>query len=546
MKGESDMDVTRETLDLVDERVSTIKAAYGVPGLALAITDRERTLHARTMGVSDISSEEGVTEETLFQIGSISKSFSAIVILQLREKGKVDLNAPVKDYLPWFEVRSEYAPITLHHLMTHTAGIPMGSESTVAAETEVWELRNFGASVPPGEYFHYSNTGYKAVGLVIEAVTGLPCGDAVTEGVLKPLGMSRTHATITNAIRRSTATGYCPLHDDRPVCRSSAIAPAPWSESGTADGSISSVPEDMASYIRMLLRRGAGPEGRILSEESFDLLTRRYIKPDDGLHGEHYGYGLNVEDSEGHTVIAHTGGMIGFTSSLMADMDAGVGMIVLTNTLAEPEVMSRDAMSIIRAAAENRPVPALVVSEHAFVPKDPSDYAGRYSGDSGSIEVTVSDGSLAATADGRTCPMEGIREDSFAVDDLLLGRFPLKFIRRDGQIVGLVNGPDTYELESSPARETTEEPPASWDTVVGHYRSHNPWLTNFRVVKRGDKLLFIDSSNEEEPLTTLSDGSFRIGADPRSPERIRFDIIIGGKAFVAHVSGGHYQRTFTP
>lgn len=540
------MPVVKETFEAIDKQVSAIMEVYRVPGLSLAMTDSERTVHARTMGVSDMASMQEVTDETLFQIGSISKSFSAIVMLQLHEKGKVDLNAPVKDYLPWFEIKSGYAPITLHHLMTHTAGIPMGSEGTVAAETEVRELHRIEASAPPGEFFHYSNTGYKAVGLVIEAVTGMSCGQAVTEGVLKPLGMSKTYATITNDIRPLTATGYCHLFDDRPVSRSSQLATAPWSESGTADGSISSVAEDMASYMRMLLRRGAGPEGRVISEESFDLLTRRYIKPADSLHGEHYGYGFNVEDSDGHVVIGHTGGMIGFTSSLLADMDTGYGMIVLTNSLAEPEVMSRHALSVIRAALEGASPPDLEISDHAFVPKDPSEYPGRYRGDNGTIDVTVSGGVLEATVDGVTHPMEGIREDSFVTAHAALRRFPLKFVREEGQIVEVVHGPDVYSSESASERDSHDEPPQSWDALVGHYRSHNPWLTNFRVVRRRDALLFMDSSNEEQPLTELPDGSFRIGADPRSPERIRFELMIGGKALVACVSGGYYQRTFTP
>ncbi|UCE91315.1 MAG: beta-lactamase family protein [Methanobacteriota archaeon] len=540
------MPIAEDTLDLLEKQLSEMKEAFRVPGLSLAITDRDRTLHACAMGVSDTSAGKEVTGETLFQIGSISKSFAAIVILQLRERGKVDLNAPVKEYLPWLEIKSRHAPITLHHLMTHTAGIPMGSEGTVAGETEVWELRNFETSAPPGEYFHYSNTGYKAVGLIIEAITGRHCGDAIAQGVLRPLGMTRTHATITNSIRASTATGYCPLYDDRPVSRSSPLAPAPWSESATADGSISSVPEDMASYIRMLLRRGEGPDGPIISEESYDMLTSRFVKPADSMHGEHYGYGFNVEDQDGQVVIGHTGGMIGFTSSLLANLDLGVGMVVLTNCLSEPEMLSRHALSTIRAAAEGRPAPNLVVSNHAYMPKDASEYVGRYSGEDGEIEMTVSDGRLAATVDGKKCTLEGIREDSFVLDHESFRLFPLKFTREAGQIVGVACGPEVYALESRLERDDHEEPPKLWDSLVGHYRSHNPWLTNFRVVKRRDRLLFVDSSSEEEPLTPLSDGSFRIGVDPRSPERIRFDRMIGGKAFVAYVSGGYYQRTFTP
>ncbi len=536
----------KEFLEALDGYFTEKMSAEDMPGLSLAVTDRSATLHVRAMGFSDVSSRTPVTNDTLFQIGSISKSFAAILLLQLRERGKVDLNAPAKEYIPWFEVRSRYGPITLHHLMTHTAGIPMGSEATIAGETEVWELRNLEASAPPGELFHYSNTGYKAVGLVIEAVTGKPCDVAIEDRILKPLGMSRTHAALTNDIRGATAVGYTAMLDDRPVRRCAPLAPAPWFEGNTADGCISSVPEDMAAYVRMLLCRGEGPDGRVISEESFDLLTRRYVKPTDSFHGEHYGYGLNIEDADGHLLIWHTGGMVGFTSSLLADMDLGLGMIVMTNCIAEPETMSRHAMSTLRAAAEGGPLPEAEIHRHAFVPKDPAQFVGTYSGEKGSITVTASEGMLVASVNGESFGLEGIREDSFVLDHGSFRLFPLKFVREGGQVTEAVCGPDVYYLEPRVKDDTEECAPAEWSALEGHYRSHNPWLTNFRIVGRKGRLLFIDSSNDEEPLTPLHDGSFRVGGDPRSPERIRFDVMIGGKAFVAYLSGGYYQRVFTP
>ena len=533
-------------LDALDSYFAKRMESDNIPGMALAITDRERTIRTRTLGAADLSSGAKVTEDTLFQIGSISKSFTAVALLQLVERGKLDLHAPVTDYLPWFDIQSEYAPITLHHLMTHTAGIPIGTESTTIAEGEVWYLREAEASAPPGEFFHYSNTGYKALGLVLESVSGMSCQEFVRKNVIEPLGMTRTYTSITNDLRPLTATGYTWLHDDRLAGKMSTLAPAIWSESTSADGSISSVPEDMAKYIRMLLRRGEGPDGRIISEDSFKALTGRYIVPLDSYHGESYGYGLNVQDSEGHVLIWHTGGMVGYTSAMHMDLDLGVGMIVLTNSLSGPEEISRHSVQVIRAAMEEKALPEAVIRVHAYVPDDPGRFVGTYRGARGSLDISVDEGLLVTEIGGERYVLEGLKEDNFLIDHPSYHLYPLRFTRDQDEITGFAHGPDIYALEPRDFREAPSSAPEEWKAFVGHYRAHNPWLANIRIVLRGGELVFIDPSAGEEPLKPLPDGSFRIGEDPRSPERIQFDIIIGGKAIRACLSGGALYRSFVP
>lgn len=519
--------------------------ADNVPGMSLAITDREHTLLTRSLGYSDLASRTEVTDETLFQIGSISKSFTDIALLQLVEQGSIDLHAPVKDYLPWFEVRSNHSHITLHHLMTHTAGIPIGTDSTTSAEGEVWSLREVEASAPPGEFFHYSNTGYKALGLVLEAVTGLTCSEAVMKAVIEPLGMTRTYASITHALRKATAVGYTWLHDDRPAGRRSELAPAVWSESASADGSISSVAEDMASYVRMLLNRGKGPKGRVITEKSFELLTGRYITPSDGYHGESYGYGLNVEDNDGHKFVWHTGGMVGYTSAMLMDMDVGVGTIVMTNALAGADDQARHTVQVMRAAVDGKPLPKASIDPHAHVPNNPGRYAGTYKGKQRTITVSVEDRFLMAEVDGEAAVLEGLREGEYLLEMTGFNLYPLKFLSKGDEVIGVGHGPDSYWLEPDGDQKHRNDASEALQAFVGHYRSHNSWMPNFRIVQRDGDLVFIDPSAGEESMVPLPDGSFRIGNDPRSPERIRFDMLIDGKAFRACIIGGGYlHRSF--
>ena len=187
------------------------------PGLALAVTDRDRTLALRTYGYAQLESRVPVMPETLFEIGSIGKTFTAVAALQLADEGALNLDAPVAEYLPWFAVPQPAGapPITVAHLLSHTAGIVAGIDATPEAAFQVWSLRDLPAASAPGERFHYSNVGYKALGLVLEAVDGRPYPEVVRGRVLDPLGMAATEPAITHDVRERLAVGYEYLHDDR-------------------------------------------------------------------------------------------------------------------------------------------------------------------------------------------------------------------------------------------------------------------------------------------------------------------------------------------
>jgi len=134
--------------------------------------------------------------------------------------------------------------------------------------------------------------------------------------------------------------------------------------------------------------------------------------------------------------------------------------------------------------------------------------------------------------------------DRFYVDHPDFALFLLRFRREKGKVVEAFHGPDWYTNDRY-AGPTTFDHPQKWDAYPGHYRSHNPWLTNFRVVLRKGGLALIAPSGDEEPLVPLGDGIFRVGEEERSPERIRFDAILNGQALRANLSCGDYYRTFT-
>jgi D-alanyl-D-alanine carboxypeptidase len=542
-----------EAFKRLDQFIEQTMEVAKVPGMAVAVTDRERLLRVSTYGFADASAKTPVTPEMLFEIGSISKSFTSIALLQLCEEGRLDLHEPVTSYLPWFEVQSEYEPITLHHLMSHTAGIITGMEFTGEVRYEVWALRETEATAPPGTYYHYSNVGYKALGIVLEDLLGRHYGDIIQERILDPLGMTATEPIIIHDTRKRLAVGYEGFYDDRPLPRDRLLAPATWLEYAGGDGSIASMPADMAAYLRMLMNRGQGARRRILSEESFDLMTHNVIEAKEEGRGSYYGYGLEIRDTDDHTHIEHGGGMVGYYSYVMADMDDGLGVVVLMNGPGGrcDEAIAKFALKLLRAALHDQELPPIPPIDPAKIENAP-EYTGTYRaipeqrpGAVPKMLTLVAEGERLMLRYGdEHMGLERRGPDRFYVDHPDFALFLLRFGREKGKVVELFHGPDWYTNDRYPG-PTTFDHPQEWDEYPGHYLSFNPWLSNFRVVLRKGALLLVEPSGEEQALVPLGSGVFRVGEDGRSPERLRFDTILNGRALHANLSCGDYYRTFT-
>jgi len=342
-RGTTVADTARAALAAsLDAEIERQRADGSIPGLALAITDREALFFERTYGFAEAASRSVVGPRTLFEIGSIGKTFTALVILQLADEGRLRLDDPVIRHLPWFRVPRTGERITLHHLLSHTAGITAGIDGTPEATFQVWRLRDLAPGSAPGRRFHYSNVGYKALGLVIEAIEGTTYATAVQRRILEPLGMTDTIPAITNDERDRLAVGYGPARDDRRWTEGEPLHPATWLETGTADGSIASTATDMAIFLRALMRDQRGHVA-VMSA------------PVPARAAEGYGYGLFRRTIAGRTYLGHPGGMVGFTAGLAWDPDEGIGAVVLQNGPGHgPNALSRMAIRRARAVRDGR------------------------------------------------------------------------------------------------------------------------------------------------------------------------------------------------
>ena len=522
----------------IDDRMQDAR----IPGLAMALTDRERTLRVATFGFANLDARAPVRPETLFAFGSIGKSFTSIALLQEAEAGRVDLDAPVTAYLPWFSVRSPYAPISLRHLLSHTAGITSGADFSPDSRAEVYALRHAEVGAPPDAHFHYSNAGYKTLGLVLERLTGRAYAEIITQRILDPLGMVDTVATITNEARSRMAVGYLPFYDDRPMPPDRPLAPAPWLETATADGCLAATAGDLATYLRMLLNRGAGPRGPLLAEGTFAQLIAPRIA---AWEGRSYGLGLATWTEAGHTVIGHGGSMPGYHSSICGDLDAGLGAVVLINGPGDPQAIADAALAALRADRTGSAPPTLAGPRDRTEVADAARYAGVYTSGTRRFVVVVEQGRLVL-ADGEVrVPLEPRQRDHFYANHPAYARYLLRFARQGEAVVEAFHGPDWYPNEryAGPAAPTY---PPEWAAYPGHYRAHNPWLSNFRVVLRKGSLALIYPGGTETPLVPRDDGTFRLGEEAHNPEMIRFADIVECQALRATLSLGSYFRFFTP
>jgi CubicO group peptidase (beta-lactamase class C family) len=523
----------------LDEFVVRHMRETGAPGMTLALANRDGLIRASTYGFADMKAGLKVENETMFEIGSVSKSFVALALLQLREERKIDFDKPLTEYLPWLKINTKFEAITTHHLLSHTAGLPGAPLLLDALLSELW------TAYAPGNRFLYSNTGYNILGFLIEAVDKRPFAEAMRERVLVPLGMTASRSTITNDIRKLMAIGYKPLNEGKPFPLNGSLAEAQWIEVDIAAGSIASTPADMAKYVRMLLNRGALPKGRLISDDSFKLFTKPVVNSPYRGEPASYGYGLWVSDVDGHTRLRHTGGMVAFSSSLDADVTGGIGAFASVNANLRgyrPVPVTKYAIELFNASLAGKklpdpPAPAASPDEV----KNAAEYAGEYTSPDAKKLVLVAEGEkLILVHGGRRVALERAGGDRFIVKHPDFENYVLGFVRESRLVTEAVYGPDWY----AGARYTgprTFEPHKDWEGYAGHYYNDSPWYGDTRIVYRKGKL-YIEGVQQ---LIPRGDGKFGFG-DPESPDWVAFESIVDGRSMRLNYSGIVFRRMFTP
>jgi len=522
--------------DALDKFIARYMKAMNAPGMTLALARREGTNRIATFGYSDLESRGPVTPDHLFQVGSISKSFVALTCLQLHDEGKLDLDRPILEYLPWLPIVAKQGMITPHHLLTHTSGLPnaLGFPMSDPGARYVQAYR-------PGEHFHYCNLGYCILGHLIASIDQRPWAESVRRRIFEPLAMKASSAVIGGETQLHMVRSYLPKYDDRLNPRLGEIAPTTYIVFDNGAGSVTSTPGDMALYMQMLMKGGAG----VISKESFAKFTKPYIDAEELGPTAKYGYGIGVDHLDGHLILRHTGGMASFISSITVDLDSGVAAFASINAMLgyRPVPVTQFAVQLMNAEKQSKSAPAPPELNDPRQVKHASDFAGVFQTPSGRKLEVVADNSALNIVDGdRKIPLEQLSENSFLADEYSWRRFPLVFGRNNGKVVvELSHGPDWYVNEKYTGPKDFAVP-KDYEAFVGHYRSDSPWFRSTRIVLRKGKLW----AGGTTPLEPIGESIFRLGRESFSPEVVEFLHVVNGKALLLKTNGSDHWRVEVP
>ena len=548
--------------------IAAIAEQWAVPGGAVVAVDRRGEVFSHRFGHADVAAGIPVAPQHLFEIGSISKVFTSLVVLRLARRGLIRLDDSVGAVLDWLPESLRADGITIERLLNHTAGLVASVDALPDDMGQATAFAGHVSSTQPGTFFHYSNLGFILLGLAARHVSGRPLVDLVREEILEPLQMTSTVACVTHDDYSSLARGYQPLRDDRPWAPGDPLIQAPWLEVAGADGNIAATASELARFARMLLGRGTLDGTSILDAADFDTMVGATAPEGEDVlvlpgvtptETSRYGLGINVETTGGRTVLSHGGGMVGYASFLLADLDDGTAVCVVTNANGDTPVAEAIARSVAAELRGPGTVEVDGLDPHWWDARyvEETGYTGEFvdtESDSGPRRIQVSiaehDGDrvrIAVQYDGDRAPLLRTWTRGAVARTRSLERFTLVFGDDAWQW-----GPRTFARAD--ASQATAPSTSTLEPFCGHFRSYTPWFTNFRVVLRRGRLVLIASGGVEAPaeevelvaeLVQLGDSTFRIGADPRLPERITFGPPVGGLAPWADRDGCRYSRAFT-
>jgi CubicO group peptidase (beta-lactamase class C family) len=315
----------------VDAYIQKEMKEVRIPGVAIAIVHGDQIVHMKGYGIADPAGRP-MTPQTPVMLASLAKPMTGMAILQLAEAGKIDLDAPVQQYLPWFRVADEAASaqITVRNLLYHTSGLPesagadygiSGDPRADALEQQVQELRNVALADPVGTAYHYSNPNYRVLGLIIQQITGQPYEAYMQEHVFAPLEMSQTFTSPETAQSQGLAKGYRYLFG----------TPLPFNEpfdrGGLASGGIIASAEDMAHFLIVNLNEGRYGEAQIVSAPGIAEMQR----PAFPAGGEHWAWDWDVQSINGTQMLTKGGDLASYKTNMALFPEEKWGFVVLIN-----------------------------------------------------------------------------------------------------------------------------------------------------------------------------------------------------------------------
>ena len=387
------------------ERLTELMRRHRVPGATLGVL-HDGTMTETAAGVLSTATGVAVTPDSLFQIGSITKVWTATLVLQLVDEGRLDLDEPVAEVLPGFRVADANVTraVTTRHLLTHTSGIDGDvftdtGRGDGCVERYVAGLGEIGQNHPLGATWSYCNAGFVVLGRIVEHVTGLTWDGALRERLAAPLGLEHTVTLPEDALLHRTAVGHVGEPDEDPIPTTTWTLTRAMGPAGLITASV----EDVLAFARMHLEGGVATDGtRVLSTAGCDAMAAKEAElPDTHTLGDSWGLGWIRFGWDGERLIGHDGNTIGQSAFLRLLPSRRLAVVLLTNGGNTTDLFQDLYREIFRSVAGvemPRPLEPPVVSPDV----DPERYVGRYERAAMTTEVFVDDRGLTlrATATG--------------------------------------------------------------------------------------------------------------------------------------------------
>jgi CubicO group peptidase (beta-lactamase class C family) len=540
---------------LAQHRVERAMKQYHIPGVAIALIDDQEIVWQANFGLANVEEEIPVSEDTVFKLWSLSKAFTAVELMRLVEEGRVDLDAPITEYVPDFTIRSRFGdgePITVRHLLTHRSGLPRGYcvkpewyLGQDAVEHLAASLKDCYLAYPTGQRYKYSNAAYNILGYIIQAERGQAFPAYMRDRLLRPIGMSSSAFWSTELPAGSRlgepgqAHGYEYYEGEQYLYEQ-------YDDVYIASGNLYGTAGDLAEFVRFVFREGEADGEQLISPETLALMCEdQYSRPADP---QPMGLGWKIGRVLGsEKMVWHDGGPAEGIGSLVAMLpEKKLGVVMLGNSTSfESSVSMPIAMVLLEAMVETayglerieEESREEVQVERAVLER----YQGEYALFGDIIEIVLDKDRLKARFPGFSFDLAPIGENRFGVTHWLnrLGLLDL---------LGLPMDIDELEIQFQPGTEAGQdlmiidfgginyeicprypEVPAGSEALAGRYeRYYRLQAGNVGLEKLGEnEIEVVDGrltmSGGVGPILPIDDKTIIILSGPFSGETITRD-----------------------
>ncbi|MHB8629820.1 MAG: serine hydrolase domain-containing protein [Aggregatilineales bacterium] len=498
----------QQDFSAIDSTVNRLLDMYNVPGAAIGIVQNGKVIYTKGYGYADLDKKQLVDEQTVFSIGSISKSFTVLDLAQLADAGKIDLDAPVIKYLPDFKLSDPAATrtLTMRQVLSHSSGLPRADDRLAlnlnSRQQIVADMVNIPMTAKPGEKWQYCNQNFVLAGYLVEQISGQTWEQYTQQYIFDPLGMKSASFGV-DAIQNVTDHAQPYLPDTL-----EGAVPMPYTDLqkkvieliGPA-GSINANVVDMAQYAMFQLGDGSFNGKQIVSKAAFDQMHTQQISVAGMPEGnaliqlsltQNIGYGLGwiTESYRNHKLVHHDGQVAGYTAELTLAPDDKLGIVILSNlntTLLFTEALR---MSLLETLLNLKPQQDVVSALNHNFQYDPVQFkqnvaaartykadpaaldkvAGTYTGPAGIITVTKVNGILHLTLGSQNIELIPYALDSFLANGAL--GITISFKADSSGVLSVYQGDVAIGKRTSNAAPTTYMEPKGRFTV-----SISPGLT---------------------------------------------------------------------